>query len=51
MRSADSSIDILPVSNPDHDDEQLPVSDEVDDPIPAHSYPISLAADALMRTL
>ena len=42
MRSPDSSIDVLPVSNPDHDDEQLPVSDGVDDAIPAHSYPIPI---------
>ena len=30
------------MSNPDHHHEQLPVSDGVDDSIPAHSYPIPI---------
>jgi len=35
--------------NPDHDDEQLPVSDRVDDSIPADSYtiPVVLSSELL----
>ena len=35
--------------NPDHDDEQLPVPDRVDDSIPAHSHtvPVALAGEFL----
>jgi hypothetical protein len=41
-RLINSSIDGLAMPDQDHDDEQLPVPDRVDDSIPAHSYTIPI---------
>jgi len=41
--STNSSIDVLAMPDPYHDDEQLSVPDGVNDSIPAHSYAISIA--------
>jgi len=47
--SINSSIDVLAMPDPDHDDDQFPVTDRVDDSIPAdpHAIPIAFSGELL----